>query len=86
MNIRIHLYNYLLNFFLILDLGLPVTSSLCFGKVTSYLGMILTLRIIVVLFHSGEQGRGLSWEERVQIILDISHGIEYLHEGVYAVI
>ncbi|CAI0454441.1 unnamed protein product [Linum tenue] len=23
----------------------------------------------------------LSWEDRVQIALDISHGIEYLHEG-----
>ncbi|MQM14668.1 hypothetical protein Taro_047602, partial [Colocasia esculenta] len=25
--------------------------------------------------------RSLSWEERLQIALDISHGIEYLHEG-----
>jgi len=24
----------------------------------------------------------LSWDERLQIVLDISHGIEYLHEGV----
>lgn len=23
----------------------------------------------------------LTWEERLQIALDISHGIEYLHEG-----
>ncbi|XVE78592.1 hypothetical protein DITRI_Ditri13aG0158400 [Diplodiscus trichospermus] len=29
----------------------------------------------------GEQERRLSWEERLQIALDISHGIEYLHEG-----
>ncbi|KAL6324636.1 hypothetical protein AAG906_013449 [Vitis piasezkii] len=28
-----------------------------------------------------EEGQGLSWEERLQIALDISHGIEYLHEG-----
>ncbi|CAI0553260.1 unnamed protein product [Linum tenue] len=28
----------------------------------------------------------LSWEDRVQIALDISHGIEYLHEGVNFVI
>lgn len=24
----------------------------------------------------------LGWEERLQVALDISHGIEYLHEGV----
>ncbi|MQL86030.1 hypothetical protein Taro_018554, partial [Colocasia esculenta] len=29
----------------------------------------------------GEGPRILSWEERLQIALDISHGIEYLHEG-----
>ncbi|KAK8631189.1 hypothetical protein V6N13_079948 [Hibiscus sabdariffa] len=29
----------------------------------------------------GEGGRGLNWDERLQIALDISHGIEYLHEG-----
>ncbi|RVW97977.1 Calcium/calmodulin-regulated receptor-like kinase 2 [Vitis vinifera] len=33
-----------------------------------------------------EEGQGLSWEERLQIALDISHGIEYLHEGVYKLI
>lgn len=44
------------------------------------------LRIIVVLLHSGEEGQGLSWDERLQIALDISHGIEYLHEGVYRLI
>ncbi|XP_022759176.1 calcium/calmodulin-regulated receptor-like kinase 2 isoform X2 [Durio zibethinus] len=32
-----------------------------------------------ILYGEGE--RGLSWEERLQIALDISHGIEYLHEG-----
>ena len=32
--------------------------------------------------YSGEEERGLSWEERFEISLDISHGIEYLHEGV----
>lgn len=31
------------------------------------------------LYNEGEQV--LSWEERVQVALDISHGIEYLHEG-----
>lgn len=29
----------------------------------------------------GEGERILSWDERLQIALDISHGIEYLHEG-----
>ncbi|KAK8502001.1 hypothetical protein V6N13_036879 [Hibiscus sabdariffa] len=29
----------------------------------------------------GEGERGLNWDERLQIALDISHGIEYLHEG-----
>lgn len=29
----------------------------------------------------GEE-KELSWDERLQIALDISHGIEYLHEGV----
>ncbi|KAK9271809.1 hypothetical protein L1049_002174 [Liquidambar formosana] len=28
-----------------------------------------------------EEERVLSWDERLQIALDISHGIEYLHEG-----
>ncbi|GAV60095.1 Pkinase domain-containing protein [Cephalotus follicularis] len=29
----------------------------------------------------GKEERALSWEERLHIALDISHGIEYLHEG-----
>ncbi|GFY86846.1 protein kinase superfamily protein [Actinidia rufa] len=29
----------------------------------------------------GQEERVLSWEERLQIALDISHGIEYLHDG-----
>ncbi|PON31255.1 Serine/threonine protein kinase [Parasponia andersonii] len=29
----------------------------------------------------GGEKRVLSWDERLQIVLDISHGIEYLHEG-----
>lgn len=29
----------------------------------------------------GEGSRKLNWEERLQIALDVSHGIEYLHEG-----
>nr|GMC57130.1 calcium/calmodulin-regulated receptor-like kinase 2 [Ipomoea batatas]GMC67389.1 calcium/calmodulin-regulated receptor-like kinase 2 [Ipomoea batatas] len=32
------------------------------------------------LLYSAE--RTLSWEGRLQIALDISHGIEYLHDGV----
>jgi len=29
----------------------------------------------------GDNKRSLSWQERLQIAHDISHGIEYLHEG-----
>ncbi|XP_059452540.1 calcium/calmodulin-regulated receptor-like kinase 2 [Corylus avellana] len=29
----------------------------------------------------GQEERTMSWDERLQIALDISHGIEYLHEG-----
>ncbi|XP_047312065.1 calcium/calmodulin-regulated receptor-like kinase 2 [Impatiens glandulifera] len=28
-----------------------------------------------------DEGRVLSWEQRVQVALDISHGIDYLHDG-----
>ena len=31
--------------------------------------------------HVGEE-KELSWDERLQIAADISHGVEYLHEGV----
>ena len=31
--------------------------------------------------HVGEE-KELSWDERLQIVVDISHEIEYLHEGV----
>ncbi|XP_010453713.1 PREDICTED: calcium/calmodulin-regulated receptor-like kinase 2 [Camelina sativa] len=33
------------------------------------------------LLYGGEEMQVLNWEERLQIALDISHGIEYLHEG-----
>ncbi|AED92199.1 putative calcium/calmodulin-regulated receptor-like kinase 2 RLK-Pelle-LRR-I-2 family [Arabidopsis thaliana] len=33
------------------------------------------------LLYGGEGMQVLNWEERLQIALDISHGIEYLHEG-----
>ncbi|CAH8271209.1 unnamed protein product [Arabidopsis lyrata] len=33
------------------------------------------------LLYGGEGMQVLTWEERLQIALDISHGIEYLHEG-----
>lgn len=38
----------------------------------------------IFLLHNDpdEKERVLDWEERLQIALDISHGIEYLHEGV----
>jgi serine/threonine protein kinase len=32
-------------------------------------------------FLYSDEKRTLSWEERIQIALDISHGIEYLHDG-----
>lgn len=28
-----------------------------------------------------EDSKILSWEQRIEIILDVCHGIEYLHEG-----
>ncbi|XP_044505346.1 calcium/calmodulin-regulated receptor-like kinase 2 [Mangifera indica] len=31
--------------------------------------------------HIYSEDKALSWEERFQIVLDIAHGIEYLHEG-----
>lgn len=34
-----------------------------------------------LFYFSGEEKQVLNWEERLQIALDISHGIEYLHEG-----
>lgn len=41
----------------------------------------LLLKSILLRIHSGEE-QFLSWDERLQIALDVSHGIEYLHEGV----
>ena len=35
----------------------------------------------MLCMHVGEE-KELSWDERLQIAGDISHGIEYLHEGV----
>lgn len=32
--------------------------------------------------HLDKKLQILSWEERLQIALDISHGIAYLHDGV----
>lgn len=29
-----------------------------------------------------DEEKELSWDERLQIAVDISHGVEYLHEGV----
>lgn len=36
--------------------------------------------------HLDVEKRTLNWEERLQIALDISHGLEYLHDGVSKVI
>lgn len=38
---------------------------------------------MVYLVFLGDGPHTLSWEQRLQIALDVSHGIEYLHEGVY---
>ncbi|TYG88967.1 hypothetical protein ES288_A12G063200v1 [Gossypium darwinii] len=35
--------------------------------------------LATILYDEEEQG--LSWDERLQIALDVSHGVEYLHEG-----
>lgn len=43
---------------------------------------LFLLRTILLCICLGEGERFLSWDERLQIALDISHGIEYLHEGV----
>ncbi|KAH7532805.1 hypothetical protein FEM48_Zijuj04G0061100 [Ziziphus jujuba var. spinosa] len=45
------------------------------------IGFVVVLRIVLFYVHTGEKERILSWDERLQIVLDISHGIEYLHEG-----
>lgn len=37
---------------------------------------------MVFYYVLGDNPRVLSWEERLQIAHDVSHGIEYLHEGV----
>ena len=39
--------------------------------------------IFMVYMHSDSENRVLSWDERLQIALDICHGVEYLHEGVF---
>ena len=41
----------------------------------------LLLHLLTKCMHLGEE-QNLSWDERLQIAFDISHGIEYLHEGV----
>ncbi len=43
---------------------------------------LFLLRTILLYICLGQEERILSWDERLQIALDISHGIEYLHEGV----
>lgn len=41
------------------------------------LGLIRRARVC-----SDDVEQALSWEDRIQIALDISHGIDYLHDGV----
>jgi hypothetical protein len=51
--------------------------KLCFSSLFNF----LILNTLVGHIPDDEE-QFLSWEERIQIALDISHGIEYLHEGV----
>jgi hypothetical protein len=43
---------------------------------------LFLLRTILLCIFLGQEELSLSWDEMLQIALDISHGIEYLHEGV----
>lgn len=72
---------YLCNIYHLLEIPWTLSEGVfifCFIFLTSaqlnyvFLGML----------NSGDGPRSLSWEERLQIAHDVSHGIEYLHEGV----
>ena len=48
----------------------------------AYISCSLDAESSMYVCYADEGGQALSWEERLQIALDISHGIEYLHDGV----
>lgn len=55
------------------------SQNFCLLTVLSVYFLDLTTCLCV---HLDDQEQVLSWETRLQIALDISHGIEYLHDGV----
>lgn len=69
----LNILQYLLN----LILRFLELNSLSFKVINSSIHSLFPLYAPVA-----KDGRVLSWEERLQIAVDISHGIEYLHEGV----
>lgn len=68
-----------------LDTSAQIYLDLC-NSILHDMKWHLIIFEICVNDHTAVLGLGedmvLSWADRFQIVLDISHGIEYLHEGV----
>ncbi|KAM0861447.1 hypothetical protein ACQ4PT_045884 [Festuca glaucescens] len=54
----------------------PLNKTKCSHESTS-LSLIILYHVLLL----GDNKRSLTWQERLQIAHDVSHGIEYLHEG-----